>query len=275
MRRMIATTRFGAMLILGGMFMASPAVGALLIDEPFDTEGNLDASPRYDDWDYVYTALGPEDWPAPSVSLWGEPYDGLRMARDGSDARNPHVFFTGTTIADLQGSAIFNTNNSDMDDWAMGYHLRADVTNDTHAGYIVSVGNRDSHAPELDTPFIGIALGTESSIHQRTRGGFLAVTDIDERLSNNTDYVINFSATGSTISASIWTTDATPELLGSVTYSDAANTDAGYFGFASLQGSSSGRYDVRDLEVIPEPGTASLLLGSLAVLGLLRRRMRR
>ena len=137
----------------------------------------------------------------------------------------------------------------------------------------------DRSANETDNaPYLAIYSGqvAVSQQHNEGRGENLASTWMDaEDISSGTDYEFRFSAIGDIISASLWTLDTPQQQLGSVTLNDASYTNAGYFGL-NISGESSGtRGYFSNLEVIPEPGTASLLLGSLVALGLLRRRWRR
>lgn len=266
---------FGSMVVCCWTVMATVVSGAVitLIDEPFDTAGPLPAG-----WEYFYSSGTPDAWTAPTVVA----NLGLRMRRNDSATDNPHVYYSGGTWSDLQGTAIFNTGNVNLNNWAMGYSIRAPSMGVTPGGYLIVVGNRESAAPNLTTPFIGIFRGDvgPTLFHQRTRSENLAYTDIDVALASDTDYRFEFSAYGNDIFASFWTTDASPTLLGSValdlTTIDPAlqTTEAGFFGLVSLPGSNGRQVYVRDLEVfkiIPEPSTVGLFGLAVLVLRLLRR----
>ncbi len=95
-----------------------------------------------------------------------------------------------------------------------------------------------------------------------------ALVSDEAAVSTNTDYRLRIEAYGPVINASLWDATGTTQ-LSSVSYSDATEED-GYFGLRAAFGNNNRSYYFSDLTVIPEPGTAALLLLGGLLVGLRR-----
>lgn len=196
-----------------------------------------------------------------------------------------------TQFADLEGSVIINTGEAvgRARGGSFGILLRLNQVamagtfdppdepeGSGEPGYKIIFASDRNANNTTNAPYLAIYSGqvNEGQQHNEGRTENLVTTWLNTAdITRDTDYTLTFSALGSTISASLWTVAVTPVLLGEVTLTDAAYTGAGYFGL-NVTGESSGTTGYySNLEVIPEPGTLSLILTALALLGLLRRRL--
>lgn len=177
-------------------------------------------------------------------------------------------------LGDFSGSVVLNSTNRVSDAWGVvigaqsttfttskrtnyqGYYIALVPGEEGNSGlniwYNHTIGDRPSNQDQL--------------VHDRQPGALF---------SNGVDYLLEFSVSGPTISASLWNLSETGEKTGSVLAEVSYEADAditGYFGLKAfrLGNTASRSFSDLKLDVIPEPG--SVALAAVAVLGCLLHR---
>ena len=262
------------------LFGHGSALAGLYLEEPFSEP----VGGRPDGWTWV-------DYDETNPTIFENIIDGttnaLRLGRhavlfyEPSGGADP----ASDMYADLHGSIIINTGSmfplteysgiavlvrsNQLADVGSGDPEESVPGTAGEPGYkIVLAAERDDHYP-----FIAIYPGTNNHIHmtedrEDTNRHLGTAELIDEELfTAHTDYRFEFSAIGSTITAALWTLDEEPVLLASTSLTDAEFTDPGYFGLMGTIRNRSRFGYVRDLSVVPEPGTVSLLALAMGLLG--------
>ena len=281
MNKKIGSVRWSMVVIYCGMIvLAGSATGGLIIDEAFDAPvGGIPG-----DWVRVGTTA---DSQVIVENVGDDDRTMLRITRRDGLLYDPSAGVS--QFSDLSGSVIVNTGSAISTGSAggalgVGVRLNQVGWGGTTApdgeglpGYKFVIGRQtdeaEGHPFEGNPSHISIysaSVGT-GHMHDLARTERLATTFVN--IDSGADYEFRFSAIGSNLSASLWTIGAEPVQLATVSLSDAAWTDAGYFNLTVSGTSSSSRGFFSDLQVIPEPGTASLFMVALTVLGLVRRRM--
>lgn len=195
----------------------------------------------------------------------------LKQERDGISSGNSFVYFNGDfgsgvvndgILSDFSASAFFRISGGSSGD-GRGMMVRAGETDATPTGYYVVLSDdRLRIYKDPTNPSSG-------------RGTLLAFSDETVSLAGGTDYRFDISASGSTISAAVYTGPGFSTLVADVSVVDTSYT-SGLFGFRSSMGTAGRSVYWKDLTItaVPEPSTVALL-GSVAGLCLLRRSRRK
>lgn len=243
---------------------AAVAAGPSALDESFDAP--LNGFP--DGW----TLVGTGDAPQVRPQIGSDERHALRMYRRAGLIYQPA---DGTDqFADMQGSIRFNTGTAvgGSNGGSLAVLLRqnqlaysgtlnpeGEPEGSGEPGYKILIATDGSDA---SVTYLAIYSANIGDGHQHAVGRSENLTHVvfEDKLTAGTDYRLTFSAIGREITASLWTADGAPELLGTVVLDNAAYTRAGYFGI-NVSGSSSGSHGFfSDLEVLFEPAIAPVLL---------------
>lgn len=221
---------------------------APLLEESFGTVGALPAG-----WNPVYSGdTGTNNFTVPDIVSLGADGNYLRLNRPGTPSVSAGILYTEETFQDVSGSVIVRFAGDQLN--RASVVLRAQTNAYQPAGYGITV--RNSSTEEFFQ--FGIMNTTQTgSGNADDIGGWVNLDRAN--FATNTDYEIRFSAIGDQISGSIWTTGATPTMLGSQTITDSTIGGAGYVGLRHSSGNSNATIYYKDLVVIPEPGTLLLM----------------
>ncbi len=197
-----------------------------------------------------------------------------RIWRSASGGGSSAIYYTGSN-GEVENGQIANFDS------ALTIRFGGSgVPATTLRGIVFRTQTQDISTPGGTTGFWGYSVGIISTGENRglylyenptgtTSSGFgqlLESATFSEDLANNVDYRLKVSAQGAVILASLETSDG--EVLGNFTYSNAVVTD-GYFGLRTANANTNVNTYYSNLhmtaEAIPEPATAMLLLGGLAL----------
>lgn len=188
------------------------------------------------------------------------------------DLSGPGGTVAGGQIQDISGTVMIQKGRDSGDSSSsVGVHLRSAA--------LAYDGNGEGY-------YVAVRLGTLGIWGAASLGashtGLLpwASTELTRdgqpyTIEDDVAYQLAFSATGTNLSASLYTSGATPVLLGTLSYTagtheeDPGYLQAGYFGLRGVPENSSSDTWLWDLqaEVIPEPCMLSLMsMGGLAIL---------
>jgi|GEM_PF-2586074 len=260
---------FSLLAVLTTPFGATVAEAATMITESFSAAGE--------------NSVTPDGWTPTSLTAVDIVDGRQRIRRVGTgDGTGPAaIYYTGSQgtvqngmIQDFEAELTIQFNNTGT---AAG-SLR---------GVVFRAQTAELHAPSSET-FWGYSVGliisgndagfylfeNPTGTNFASQGTRLDFASFSTTVDNNTDYILQLSAIGSNLTASLLTHDK-QTLIASVSY-DEAEQKAGYFGLRAAYPNTSIEtfYSNLTLTAIPEPGTVAFLgFGVLAVF--IRQRARR
>lgn len=197
-----------------------------------------------------------------------------RTAAGGGANGNSTVYFTGDfgtvsdgILADFSSTMVFRIGYAA--NGPQGVVLRGSISANGNGwnGYYISFNE--------DTNILQIGLNPTAVSGAGSLGSILESTTISSGLSHDVDYLLSVSAVEDTISASIYGWDSETSSyslpLGEVSAIDSTYSE-GLFGFRTSYGGINRAVSWRNLELttIPEPSTATMILGAAGFLVLMR-----